>query len=169
MADIQKTRKQILRWEGGYSNHPNDTGGCTMKGVTIGVYRKYYGKTKTCSDLRNITDDQWLHIFRAGYWDKVQGDMIENQSIANLVADMAWGSGTVTAIKKIQRCLGINPDGIVGPKTLALLNGPDKKAIHAKLWNMRKAWFEAIIKATPSKKCFLKGWLNRLATLNYEP
>jgi len=27
---------------------------------------------------------------------------------------------------------------------------------------MRKAWFEAIVKANPSQKVFLKGWLNRL-------
>lgn len=168
MANPNITKQKILKWEGGYSDHPNDTGGCTMKGVTIGVYRKYYGKTKTCADLRKITDDQWMHIFRAGYWDRMNADKIENQSIADLCVDMCWGSGTVTAIKKIQRALGTNPDGIVGPKTLALLNGPNKREIHRKLWEMRKVWFMNIVQATPSKKCFLKGWLNRLDTLTFE-
>ncbi len=28
----------VLRWEGGYVNHPNDPGGATNKGVTQKVY-----------------------------------------------------------------------------------------------------------------------------------
>lgn len=167
MASAKKAIPNILRFEGGFSNHPADTGGCTMKGVTIGVYRKYYGKSMSCEDLKRITDDQWYHIFRAGYWDRLNGDKIENQSIADLCIDMCWGSGTVTAIRKIQRCLGTTDDGIVGPKTLALLNGPDRKEIHRKLWEMRKIWFENIVQNNPKKKCFLKGWLNRLNTLTF--
>ena len=167
MASAKKAIPNILRWEGGYSNHPNDTGGCTMKGVTIGVYRKYYGKSMSCDDLKRITDEQWLTIFKTGYWDKLQGDKIENQSIADLCIDMCWGSGTVTAIRKIQRCLGTTDDGIVGPKTLALLNGQDRAGIHAKLKEMRRIWFLNIVQNNPKKKVFLKGWLNRLDTYTF--
>ena len=168
MASAKKAIPNILRWEGGYSSHPADTdGGCTMKGITLITFRRYYGKGKTCEDLRKITDDQWYHIFRAGYWDRLNGDRIENQSIADLCVDMCWGSGTVTAIKKIQRALGTTPDGIVGPKTLALLNGPDRSAIHAKLKEMRRLWFMNIVQNNPKKKVFLKGWLNRLATYTF--
>ena len=168
MADIEKAKKQILRWEGGYSSHPADTdGGCTMRGVTLYTFRQFYGKTKTCEDLRKITDEQWTSIFRAGYWDKLQGDKIENQSIANLCVDMAYGSGPVTAIKKIQRALGTTPDGGVGPKTLALLNGPDRAGIHSKLKEMRRIWFLNIVKAQPAKKVFIKGWNNRLDSYTF--
>lgn len=161
MADVSKLAPLILKWEGGYANDKDDKGGCTMKGVTIAVFRKYYGNYKTCNDLKNITDTQWLHILKTGYWDKMKADQIENQSIANLCVQMCWGSGPVTAIKKIQSCLGANPDGIVGPKTLALLNAPNRKATFDKLWNMRRTWFINIAKVGNNQK-FLKGWLNRL-------
>lgn len=161
MADVSKLAPLILKWEGGYANDKDDKGGCTMKGVTIAVFRKYYGNYKTCNDLKNITDAQWLHILKTGYWDKMKADQIENQSIANLCVQMCWGSGPVTAIKKIQSCLGTNPDGIVGPKTLALLNAPNRKATFDKLWNMRRVWFMNIAKVGNNQK-FLKGWLNRL-------
>lgn len=161
MANVSKLAPLILKWEGGYVNDKDDKGGCTMKGVTIAVFRKYYGDYKTCNDLKNITDTQWLHILKTGYWDKMKADQIENQSIANLCVQMCWGSGPVTAIKKIQSCLGTNPDGIVGPKTLALLNAPNRKATFDKLWNMRRAWFMNIAKVGNNQK-FLKGWLNRL-------
>lgn len=168
MANAKKAIPNILRWEGGYSSHPADTdGGCTMKGITLYTFRQFYGHAKTCDDLKRITDDQWYHIFRAGYWDRLNGDKIENQSIADLCVDMAWGSGTVTAIKKIQRELGTTPDGVVGQKTLALLNGPDRAGIHAKLKEMRRIWFLNIVQANPRKKVFLKGWLNRLATYTF--
>ena len=161
MANIDKLVPLIKKWEGGYANDPDDAGGCTMKGITIGTFRKYYGNNKTCSDLRNITDTQWLHILKVGYWDKMQADNIVNQSIANLCVQMCWGSGPVTAIKKIQSCLGVTPDGVVGPKTLALLNNQNYKQTFDKLWNMRKAWLINIAQIGNNKK-FLNGWLNRL-------
>lgn len=169
MADINKIVPKILKWEGGYVSDPADTdGGCTNKGITLTTFRRYYGRSKTCDDLKRITDTQWKHILKSGYWDKMGADNIQNQSIAELCVQMCWGSGAVTAIKKIQRCLGTEADGIVGPKTLALLNGKNREEIHAKLWEMRRIWFLNIVKAQPRKQKFLNGWMNRLATFVFE-
>lgn len=169
MADINKLIPKIKQWEGGYVSNPNDTdGGCTNMGITLTTFRRYYGKTKTCEDLKKISETQWKTILKKGYWDKMAADHIQNQSIAELCVQMCWGSGSVTAIRKIQRCLGTKPDGIVGPKTLALLNGPNKAAIHAKLWEMRRIWFYNIVETQPKKKVFLAGWLRRLDSFKFE-
>lgn len=56
-------------------------------------------------------------------------DMINNQSIANLVVDMAWMSGVATTTKKIQAALGLKADGIIGPKTLGKLNDKNSRMI----------------------------------------
>lgn len=40
----------------------------------------------------------------------------------------SFGVGTEAAIFVLQRCLGLVPDGIVGPKTLARLQQPDRPA-----------------------------------------
>ena len=38
---------QVLLSEGGWSDHPADPGGATMKGITLATYRKYRpGATK---------------------------------------------------------------------------------------------------------------------------
>ena len=66
MAKSEKLIPIIHKWEGGYSNHPNDSGGCTMKGITINTFKKYFGDEKTCSDLRNITNEQWIYVFEKG-------------------------------------------------------------------------------------------------------
>ena len=168
MADYKKLIPFIKKWEGGYANHPNDRGGCTNSGVTISTYRTFYGSKKTCEDLKKMTDDQWEHIFKTGFWDRWKADQIENQSIANLVVDWVWASG-VHGIKYPQEVLGVYPDGIVGPKTLKAINDyPNQKELFQKLWDRRKKHFEDIVKKSPSQKVFLKGWLRRISDLKYE-
>ena len=164
MANYKLMIPWIKKWEGGYANDPDDAGGCTMKGITIATYQRYFGKDKTCSDLKNITDDEWTYIFINGFWDKFKADQIENQSIAQLCVQMGWGSGTITAIKRIQRCLGCAADGIVGPITLSKINQKPARDVFEKLWQMRRLWLIEISKKGNNKK-YLKGWLNRLDDL----
>ena len=166
MAKVEKLVPKILKWEGGFVNHPNDKGGATNKGITIGTYT-YYRKVKglpapTVEELKNITTDEWMDILKTLYWDKWKADSINNQSIANLLVDWHWGSG-VYGIKYPQQVLGVAADGIVGVKTLSAINDyPDQEELFQKLWNRRKQHFEDIVKRDPSQKVFLKGWMNRL-------
>ena len=81
------------------------------------------------------------------YWNKWKADTIQDQSIANMVVDWVWHSGAGT-IKKVQTLLGVTADGIVGPKTITALN--NAKDICLKIYNARKAYFEAIVKKNPS-------------------
>lgn len=162
MADYFYVKNHIKKAEGGWANSPSDKGGCTMSGITIGTFREYYGKDKTCGDLKNLTEQQWDYIFTKGWWNPLKLDQVKNGSIAILIADMAFMSGTKTAIKKIQGCLGASVDGIIGPKTLALINAPDTKATFYKLWGMRYEWLCRIAYGNN-----LAGWLNRLRSTKY--
>ena len=44
MADVRKLAPFILKWEGGFVNDPDDLGGATNMGVTIGTYETYCRK-----------------------------------------------------------------------------------------------------------------------------
>lgn len=60
------------KWEGGWSNHPDDPGGPTMYGVIQKVYdakRKEW--EQPLQSVRLITRDEALRIFREDYWNKV--------------------------------------------------------------------------------------------------
>lgn len=167
MADYTKLIPIIKKWEGGYVNHPLDKGGCTNSGITIGTYRYYFGKSKTCTDLKNMKEDEWNYIFKTGYWDKWKADEIKTQAIANIVVDWVWASG-VYGIKFVQRILGVVDDGKVGPKTIAALNGyKNQKELFGKIWSRRKKHFDDIVKNNPSQKVFLKGWYNRLNSFKW--
>lgn len=162
MADYKKLIPIILRWEGGYTSTLNDGYACTNSGVTISTYQQFYGRNKTCQDLKKMTNEEWNNIFKTGYWNKWRADEIQDQSIANLLVDWLWASG-VYGIKYPQQVLGVKADGIVGTVTLNAINTyPDKEELFNKLWNRRKKHFESL-----NKPQFLKGWLNRLNAFKY--
>lgn len=171
MADVKLLAPITLKWEGGYVNHPNDKGGPTNKGVTIGTYEAYCRKKgypkPTIERLKNLSDNDWIDILKNLYWDRWKADQIKNQAIANLVVDWVWGSGK-WGIVFPQRILDVSDDGIVGLKTIAAINDyPDQSELFKKLWLRRKQHFEDIVKADPTQAVFLKGWLNRLNDFKY--
>ena len=171
MSNIDKFIPILLQWEAstivkpgetldsaykratkrGYVNDPNDNGGATMIGVTIATYRSYCRfkgfKAPTVQDLKTMPYKVWRDIVYTMYWSKWKADTITDQSVANMVVDWVWHSGAST-IKKVQTLLGVTADGIVGPKTIAALNSAE--GISEKIYNARKAFFEAIVKKNPS-------------------
>lgn len=152
----------IKSWEGGYVNHPSDPGGHTNKGVTLDTFRHFLGKERTVADLKAMTDEQWLYIFRKGYWDRWQADKIRSQSIANLLVDFVWASG-MHGITKVQQLLGVKADGIVGPKTLEALNALPSDVAFQRIWNRRKQFIEGL----KNYNVFGAGWMNRLNSIKH--
>ena len=166
MADYRKLKPFILKWEGGYVNDKDDLGGATNKGVTLATFRSVYGQGKTANDLRNMTDQQWETIFKKHFWDKWRADEIEDQSVANILVDWLWASGSY-GIKIPQRVLGVSVDGIVGAKTIAAVNAKDGKQFFKEVRQERVDFIDRICTSRPQNKKFRKGWLNRINSLKY--
>lgn len=167
MADYRKLKPFILRWEGGYTNDQADLGKQTNKGVTLSTYRSVFGKNKTVSDLKKITDEQWEFIFKKYYWDKWKADDIKDQNVANILVDWFWCSGSY-GIKIPQEVLGVSVDGIVGSKTIAAINARDGRELFDTIKQERKDYIDRICQTRPQNKKFKKGWLNRINSLDYE-
>lgn len=97
-----------LRYEGGWSDHPRDPGGATMKGVTIGVYRAFKGRPVTKTELRNISDDDLKAIYRKGYWRAVNADALPAGYDAAMF-DFAVNSGPARALRYDKLVKASNP------------------------------------------------------------
>lgn len=173
MADVKKLAPFIFSWEGGYVNDPLDLGGETNMGVTIGTW-KQVGKDLNGDGLINGEDLKLLDkdliidcVLKPHYWDRWQADQIKNQSIANILVDWVWASGT-HGIKRPQRILGVTADGIVGPKTIAAINAADPSKLFALIKADRIKFVDEIVAARPANKRFEKGWKNRINSIKYE-
>ena len=167
MARAKLLQPFILKWEGGFVNDPLDRGGATNKGITIGTFRQFYGKDASVEQLKAITDEQWLTIFEAGYWNPWRADEIANQSIANIVVDWAWASGTKTSIKQVQRILNTTVDGVVGPKTLTAINSANPRELFDRIHAARLAFVDDIVRRNPSQSRFIRGWKNRINDIKF--
>lgn len=174
MANIDKLAPFILRWEGGFVNDPVDKGGATNMGVTIGTWRSVgYDKDGDgdidVDDLHLLDKEDVIErVLRPYYWNRWRADEILNQSVANILVDWVWASGT-HGIKRPQRILGVTPDGIVGPKTLAAVNSMDPMELHFRIKNDRIKFIDEICQRDPSQERFRKGWMNRINALVYQP
>lgn len=174
MANIDKLAPFILRWEGGFVNDHVDKGGATNMGVTIGTWRSVgYDKDGDgdidVDDLHLLDKEDVIErVLRPHYWNRWRADEILNQSVANILVDWVWASGT-HGIKRPQRILGVTPDGIVGPKTLAAVNSMDPMELHFRIKNDRIKFIDEICQRDPSQERFRKGWLNRINALVYQP
>lgn len=166
MADFRAYAPKLRQFEGGFVNDPDDKGGATMAGVTLNTYRRFFGEHKTVNDLKNISDAEWSHIMKTGYWDVAKGDQIENQSIAEIFVDWVVNSG-IAGIRAFQRAQGLKADGIVGPRTLAVLNSPNRVVIFNRIKSARESYYRKLAITNPALFKFLRGWLNRNNSFQY--
>ena len=167
MSDVKaKTISFIKKWEGGYAEIPGDKGGATNSGITLSTFQFYYGKTKTKLDLKKMTQSQWQYIFEKGFWNKIQCDKINDDSVKMIFCDWYWASGNY-AVKHVQKLAGVTDDGVVGPKTLEAINKINGKEMFTKIKNDRVSFVNSIVEKNPSQKKFLKGWLNRINSIGY--
>ena len=75
MANSKLLQPFILRWKAGLKR-PARPRRATNKGITISTFRQFYGKDATVEQLKSITNEQWLTIFKAGYWNPWCADEI---------------------------------------------------------------------------------------------
>lgn len=156
-----------LEGYGIYTNRPSDLGSHTMSGVTLTTYRQYFGQDKTVNDLKRMTEAQWRYIFKRGYWDRAGADNIKNQSVAELIVDFCVNSG-VGMLKKIQSLLGVTADGVIGPKSLAAINGADQQLLFNAIMAERRCKYYEIVVNNYGQKVNLQGWLNRLKNFTFK-
>jgi len=165
MANVNKLAPIVAKWEGRFVNNPNDKGGATNMGITIGTWRKVgYDKDGDgdidVQDIRLLDERDFACVLKI-YWNRWSANSIINQSVANILVDWVFNSGA-WGIKIPQRVLGLKQDGVVGPATLKAINSANQKELFNKIFEARKKFLNDIVSNNPSQKVFIKGWLNRL-------
>lgn len=168
MANFNLYFPKLMEYEGtSYEDDPLDSGGCTKMGLTlddiIEIQLDANGDNKfTCDDIKLLTTDKAKFIFKKLYWDFFKADLINNQSLAELIVEGGINQGRLLTAKYAQSAAGVTTDGIIGKNTLNALNSGNQQAIFDKVFELRKQRYFNIVAAKPSQKRFINGWMNRL-------
>jgi type VI secretion system secreted protein VgrG len=87
------------------------------------------------------------------------GEII-SQVVASKVFDMGVNMGIGTAVKILQKALGVAVDGVFGSGTLAAVNAASDALLPAYKQALA-AHYQSIVAAKPAEAKFLNGWLAR--------
>jgi len=169
--------KELLFYEGGYSNHPNDKGGKTNLGITEGTLNSAKQKGLVPQDvtIHEVAPEHAYIIYNVMYYKAGRCDILPHP-LAFIHFDACVNHGIGGAVKNMLQpllnSLGANlkADGVIGPKTLEAVNTiiNAQKAMPARqlallYWSMRSEYYQRIIRNNPGMKVFEKGWANRMA------
>jgi lysozyme family protein len=139
----------VLRWEGGYVDHPDDPGGETNFGISK--------RAHPTVDIKALTWDLAADIYKRHYWEAARCDELP-PAVALVVFDSAVNQGVKQAIRFLQRALGVTADGVLGPATLAAIQGPRREELVRDICVERQLHY-ASLKTWPT---FGRGWTKRL-------
>jgi len=155
MADFDPAVAKTLIREGGsrFTDNADDRGGATKYGISQRAYPNL--------DIANLTEDQARAIYKQDYWDRVSGDNLKSQAVAENIFDTAVNMGTTTATKLVQLTLDVGVDGKFGADTLKAVNAVDEKEFLTEFTLAKVARYAAICNKDRSQAKFLLGWLNR--------
>lgn len=164
MANFGPAFEKMLLNEGGFVLHKveGDRGEMTYAGIS----KKYHPYWPGWKIIDKNPDDQRLtgmvrDFYKEHFWDKVRGDDILSQTIAQSIFDFSVNTGLRIATKLAQTIIKVMPDGFTGDKTVAALNAEDEETFILKYMIVKVARYAAICNKDKSQKKFLLGWLNR--------
>ena len=110
--------------------------------------------------IRNIEEAR--AIYRHDYIERPGFLRIPDDRLRALLVDWGVHSGPQTAIRALQRVLGVRPDGVLGPLTLAALQTRPAADVYASVLRWRGLWMADILQRDPKQRVFAAGWLRRL-------
>ena len=165
MAQFDPIFERMIHDEGGYVLHEveGDTGGMTYAGIArnknpqwpgwVLIDRKEFGGSLTAM----VRD-----FYRNEFWNRMRGDEINNQDVANTIFNFGVNAGIGLAIKLAQLVVGATPDGGIGPKTIEKLNQIADGQRFKETYALAKiARYAEICNKDRTQSKFLLGWVNR--------
>lgn len=141
---------RLLGHEGQYSNDPKDPGGETNWGISKRSYPSV--------DIKNLSRWAAEDIYRRDFWNKIQADKLPG-GLAFQLFDFAVNSGIETAVRYLQRAIGVADDGHWGPVSQARLEKFSESDLIMLVLAARLDFMTRLVN-WPSAS---KGWARRIA------
>ena len=155
--NFDKCLALVLKSEGGFVNNPADPGGMTNLGVTKTVWEEWVGHPVDEKAMRELTPETVAPMYKAKYWMACYAPQLKT-GVDYCLFDAAVNMGPGRAVKLLQEAISCVPDGMIGPRTMQLLDQKKAEDI-VEAFSQRKISFYEGLKTFP---VFGKGWLKRV-------
>ena len=179
MKTVTEIAEEIVAREGGYVNDPDDPGGATKFGVTIGTMRRLGldltgdGKVDR-RDVKRLSREQARDIFITHYFRRPGIDALPEPVQAS-VFDMYVNAGAnaVRILQRLLRKMGyeVAVDGAIGPQTIAAARAAQMSApdFFVDAYGIeRRNYYYALADRRPASRKFARrrdgskgGWILR--------
>ncbi len=154
--------RHILKYEGGYVDHPLDPGGATNMGITKATLERFRGRAVSKAEVRALGHREATEIYRRYYWDQVHCDRLPS-GLDLAVFDCAVNQGVGRAKTYLALAAKLQRKGLTLAKLLATIKGGDQRAILLEFMALRMRHYGLLRRLFPT---FGLGWSRRLmATL----
>lgn len=151
--------ERLLVHEGGNDDDPRDPGGRTSRGITQREYDEWRrSHSGLPSDVWHAPDSVVHDIYKRNYWDALRCDELPS-GVDYAVFDYGVNSGIRRSAKALQEAVGTNPDGDIGPLTMAALAKHSPQQVIDNISAERMSYLRHL----PIWATFGRGWAIRVA------
>jgi len=147
--NFDKCFELLMKHEGGYVFDKRDPGGETKYGISKRAYPN--------ENIKNLTMDRAKKIYKKDYWDRCKCDLLPSK-LALHIFDFAVNSGNIKAIKDLQKMVGVDDDGIIGPKTMEAIKKHSESNLIAAYCNARVNFLQLL----KTWDVYKRGWVRRI-------
>lgn len=159
----EKLVSEIMVAEGWpkFTDKPNDRGGPTKGGITLGALTTFLGRQATVDELKALPEATARQIYEQNYIVRPGFALIDDERVVAYLVDIGVTSGQKRAIRYLQRVVGAADDGNLGPKTAAMANIWDPRRLLGRLVAYRAIKMAALVQEDPSQLEWIEGWITR--------
>lgn len=169
MTDREIVTCIVDRFEGGFVDDPHDRGRATHWGVTQATLGRVWGlgHDATIDQVRALGREDAVAILLQAFVYGCGFDRIADWRLRFAAVDYGINSGTARAARTLQRIVGVTPDGVLGPVSLAAINGLSADQVQVAIARSLadRLRFIGRLTALPLQSRFAAGWCDRVATI----
>ena len=126
----------LLNAQGGFSSDPQNPQEASNFGIKLATLKTWKAKDVTVDDIKNLTKADAQEFYRANYWIPVRGSDLPN-GVDLAVLDFAVTADAPTALKSLQKIVGVVNDGSFGPVTIAAIKVMDRHTLITRISSER--------------------------------